>query len=169
MRIEQLMTRSPVTCEPDDALSLAAQKMFGCDCGCLPVIAGDGSRRLVGMVTDRDICMAARFQERSLQDLRVRDAMSKEVRACNPGDSIVEAEAIMQEARVRRLPVVDESEQIIGVISLADLAREAAWERVSEMPRITTAEIGFMLATLCEPRDAGEKAVANENNAMVGC
>lgn len=167
MRIEQLMSKSVASCEPDDTLSLAAQKMWGCDCGCLPVIAGGGSRCLVGMITDRDICMVAQFRRKPLQDLLVRDAMSTDVRACNPGDSIVEAEAIMQEARVRRLPVVDESEQLIGVISLADLAREAARERVSGFPQITKAEVGFMLATLCEPRDRGEGGVVNESRPVV--
>lgn len=164
MRIEELMTKSPVTCGPDDTLRAAEQKMEGSNCGCLPVTASDGSRQLVGIITDRDICMAAQLQRRSLEELRVRDAMEKEVHACNPGDPLVEAQAIMQEARVRRLPVVDESERLVGVISLADLACEA--ER--EGGAITKAEIGKILATLSEPRDIEVDAVAAETPVMVG-
>ena len=164
MRIEELMTKSPATCGPDDTLRETAQKMAGSDCGCLPVTAADGSQRLVGMITDRDICMAAQLQGRSLEELRVRDAMAKEVRACNPGDHLVEAQAIMQEARVRRLPVVDESERLLGVISLADLAREAERERGS----ISKAEIGKILASLCEPREIEVEAVSAETPVMVG-
>ena len=70
MRIEELMTRSPVTCGPDDTLRETAQKMAGSDCGCLPVTAADGSQRLVGMITDRDICMAAQLRGRSLDELK---------------------------------------------------------------------------------------------------
>ena len=126
--------------------------MWDNDCGCLPVTADDGSGRVVGMITDRDICMAARFQERTLQELRVEDAMAETVRACNPEDSLGHAETIMAGARVRRLPVVDDSGQLIGLVSLADLAREAAREHGSENPEITEAEIGQMLAMICEPR-----------------
>jgi CBS-domain-containing membrane protein len=167
-RVEELMNKPPITCEPDYTLSEAAQRMWRGDCGCLPVTAADESRRLVGIITDRDICMAARFPGKSLHNLRVGDAMTKTVRYCNPEDSFVEAEAIMQEARVRRLPVVNESEQVVGVISLADLAREAVREGGSEMTKITKAEIGKMLATLSEPHHIGEDAVDMETTPLVG-
>ncbi len=93
MRIQELMTESPVTCGPDEALREAAKKMEDSDCGCLPVTAGNGSQRLVGIITDRDICMAAQIQSRSLEELWVRDAMTKVVYTCNPGDVILEGNA----------------------------------------------------------------------------
>ena len=86
MRIEQLMTKSPKTCRPDSSLSHAARLMWENDFGCLPVTEGDESGRLVGMITDRDICMAAYFAGRALNEIQVADAMTKDVRACNPGD-----------------------------------------------------------------------------------
>lgn len=150
MRIEQLMTRLPRTCGPDDTLRVAAQRMWDADCGWLPVT--DGSRRVVGVITDRDICMTARLYATSLSDLRVGDVMTKEVCTCKARDDLVEAQAIMQEARVRRLPVVDESKRLIGVLSLADLAREAGREFETRKPGITKAEIGRVLATLCDRR-----------------
>jgi len=159
MRIEELMTRLPRTCGPDDTLSEAAREMWDHDCGCLPVT--DGCRRVVGMITDRDICMAALLLGASLKDLRVGDAMTKEVRACEPKDNLVEAQAIMQEARVRRLPVVDESKQLLGVLSLADLAREAERELEARKPGITKAEIGKVLATLCDLRRGPSRVYSN--------
>jgi CBS domain-containing protein len=155
MRIEQLMTKSPQSCHPGDTLSEAAQMMWNCDCGCLPVTADDGSQRVVGMITDRDICMAAYFQEKPLRDIRVGEVMVKDVRACNPGDAPREAEAIMWEAHVRRLPVVDEADQLLGVLSLADLAREAARQHWRKKREITEAEVGVLLAMICQPPAIG--------------
>jgi CBS domain-containing protein len=151
MRIEQLMTKSPKSCQPGHTLSEAAQLMWDHDCGCLPVTAEDGSGRVVGMITDRDICMAAHLQGRPLRDLRVGEVMAKDVRACNPGDAPREAEAIMWEAHVRRLPVVDEADQLLGILSLADLAREAARQHWKRRREITEAEVGVLLAMICQP------------------
>jgi CBS domain-containing protein len=159
MRIEQLMTRAAKTCRPGHSLCEAAEMMWVNDCGCLPVTAGDGSGRLVGMITDRDICLAARFRGSSLEEVRVADAMTKDVRACNPEDPIAEAEAIMREARVRRLPVVDGSERVIGLLSLTDLAREAKRASPSRNPQITEAEIGELVATICRLRGAESDAL----------
>jgi CBS-domain-containing membrane protein len=136
--------------------------MWDFDCGCLPVTADDGSQRVVGMITDRDICMAARLHARPLTEIRVQEVMAKDVRACNPGDLLREAEAIMSEAHVRRLPVVDEGDQLLGIISLTDLAREAArqhWERKRE---ITEAEVGEVLAMVGQPRAIDTSAPTGE-------
>jgi CBS domain-containing protein len=152
MRIEQVMTKVTRTCRSGDSLDQAAQLMWESDCGCLPVTADDGSQRLLGMVSDRDVCMAIRAGADVLPDGRVGDAMTEVVRACNPGDPLSEAMAIMGEARVRRLPVVDESERVVGLLSLADLAREAARQASWRKREVTSAEVGELLATICQPR-----------------
>jgi CBS domain-containing protein len=100
------------------------------------------------MITDRDICMAAQIQSRSLEELWVRDAMTKVVYACNPGDSLVDAQAIMQEARVRRLPVVDKFERVLGVVSLADLARETERQRDALSAQIGAARFGLVASRI---------------------
>ena len=153
MRIEQLMTKSPKSCRPSDTLGDAAEMMWQHDCGCLPVTAEDGSQRVIGMITDRDICMAAHFHGKPLGSIRVGDAMARDVWACNPGDAPCEAEAIMREARVRRLPVVDEANQLLGLISLADLAREAERHHWKKKRELTVAEVGDVLAMICQPRE----------------
>lgn len=158
MRIEQLMTKSPKTCRPDSSLSQAAQLMWENDLGCLPVTESDGSDRLAGMITDRDICMVAQSAGRVLNEIRVADAMTRTVWACNPGDDLSEARAIMQEAAVRRLPVIDESERVVGLLSLADLAREAVRQRGAMNRHITVAEVGLALATICAPGEPASRA-----------
>jgi CBS domain-containing protein len=126
--------------------------MWDHDCGCLPVCGGDGVRRIVGVITDRDICMHALFQGKPLQELRVSDAMAKQVQVCRPGDSLADAEKTMREARIRRLPVVDEQDALVGMISLADLAQEAFRERAAASKEITETEVGDTLAAICEPQ-----------------
>jgi CBS domain-containing protein len=160
VQIEEIMTRFPATCRPDHTLSEAAWTMWINNCGCLPVI--DESRRVVGVITDRDICIATVLIGASLQDIWVAEAMAKDVYTCGPKDSLVEAQAIMQEARVRRLPVVDASTRLVGVISLADLAREAGRERGEGNGGITKAEIGKVLATLCNMRRGSGRANPNQ-------
>jgi CBS domain-containing protein len=158
MRIEQLMAKPPKSCQSGHTLREAAQMMWDHDCGGLPVTAGDGSQRVIGMITDRDICMAALFHGKPLSEIRVGDATTKDVWACNPGDAPREAEDIMREARVRRLPVVDKSDQLLGLLSLADLAREAARQQISKKPQISVAEVVEVLATICQPRTPGRRA-----------
>jgi CBS domain-containing protein len=151
MRVEQLMTKQVKSCGPDDALDRAAQLMWDTDCGCLPVCCGDGVNRVIGVITDRDICMSALFQGKALRELRVSDAMSKQLQVCRRSDSLASAEKTMCEARIRRLPVVDDQGALIGMLTLADLAREAARESTTPKREITENEVGDTLAAICQP------------------
>ena len=152
MRIEQLMTKEVATCGPEDSLNRAAQIMWEHDCGFVPVVEPGGSRRGLGVLTDRDACMAAYTHGQSLLQIRVKDVMSRKVRSCKPTDDVAKADATMREARIHRLPVVDESNQLLGVISLADLARQAGREVASRHPEISAAAIGETLAMIRQPR-----------------
>jgi CBS domain-containing protein len=125
--------------------------MWTQDCGCLPVIETDGIGRVIGMITDRDICMSALFQGRPLHDLSVSEAMSKTLRTCRPSDSLATAERLMQEAQIRRLPVVADEGSLVGLLSLGDLAREALREQCSPIKELTGDEIGTTLASICAP------------------
>jgi CBS domain-containing protein len=152
MRIEQLMATDVATCGPDDTLNQAARIMWERDCGFVPVVENAQSRRAVGVITDRDVCMAAYTRGKPLPEIRVREVMSTRIRSCKPGDTPAAAEGIMGEAQVHRLPVVDEGGRLFGVISLADLAREAGRERGSKHREVSTAEIGETLASIRRPR-----------------
>jgi CBS domain-containing protein len=151
MRVEQLMTRPAQYCRPEDNLSRAAQLMWDHDCGCLPVCAPDGGSLVVGVITDRDICMCALFHNAPLGDLRVAEAMAKQVTVCSPNDNVADAEALMRDARIRRLPVVDADGALVGMISLADLAQEAARRWAVETNELTESEISGTLAAICRP------------------
>jgi len=153
VRIEQLMQKSVGSVTVDQTLNEAAQILWERDCGSVPVVSEGETRRVVGMLTDRDICMAAYTQGKGLRELPVRGVMSSPVQTCGPGDSVEDAEAILRRAQVRRLPVVDEADQLVGIVSLADLARAAASCRSQKKPAIDEAEVAETLASICRPRE----------------
>jgi CBS domain-containing protein len=150
MNVGQLMTQNVRACHPDDTLNTAAQIMWDNDCGCVPVV--DADRRVVGMLTDRDICMAAYTQGGSLRMLRVSSAMSEKVYSCKPEDTLAAAEELMREKMIRRLPVTDAQGHLVGIISLNDVAREAEGERARPRKDVTADEVGLTLAAICRPR-----------------
>jgi CBS domain-containing protein len=147
MRIEQLMSRNVQFCAADDTLEQAARAMWDNDCGCVPVCSTNGSPHVVGMITDRDICMSALFGAKPLNELRVADAMSREVYVCRPSDSPTAVERLMRERQIRRIPVADESGRLLGIVSLADLARTGRRPTTD----ISETEVGETLAAICEP------------------
>jgi CBS domain-containing protein len=153
MQVQQLTTQSIQCCQPGDSLQHAASLMWGHDCGCVPVCESDGGSRPVGVITDRDICMCALFQGKPLSQLSVEDAMAREVKAVRARDSIAQAEQIMRDARIRRVPVIDDRGGLVGMLSLSDLAREAARGRgrTGQNPSVGEAEVNETLAVICEP------------------
>jgi CBS domain-containing protein len=111
----------------------AAQLMWETDCGAVPVVACNA---IVGVITDRDICMASYTQGKRLEDIRIDSAMSKVLFSCGPDESIGAALAIMGDKRVRRLPVLDESGKLLGIISISDVTR---WARSLANPAVDAA------------------------------
>lgn len=137
MNVGQLMRKDVKTCRPEDSLNTAAKLMWDNNCGTAAVVA-DG--KVVGMLTDRDICMAAYTQGCALRDLRVSSAMSKRLFACRPDDSIAKAEEFLRTNGIRRLPVIDADSHLVGILSLDDIACEATRERKSKGRVQVTAE-----------------------------
>jgi CBS domain-containing protein len=155
--VEEIMTRTVVTCKPEDCLDRPAMLMWDFDCGAIPVVTENNE--VVGMLTDRDICMAAFSQAKAVHEIRVEEAMSWEVYSCLPDDSVAEAEEIMRTRQVRRLPVIDLQGRLVGVVSLNDFAREAAREQSRRTRDTTPAEIGLTLAAICQPRSSRQMPV----------
>jgi CBS-domain-containing membrane protein len=149
MRVEVLMSKQVATCKPQDSLHTAARLMWECDCGCVPVV--DENSKVTGMITDRDICMATYFQDKPLRALSVSSSMSKRIYTCRPEDTVESAEGSMQANQVRRLPVVSASGRIVGIISINDIAREAAREHNPGKREVTEAEVAATVAAVCEP------------------
>lgn len=123
MNIDELMTGSPRSCRPEEPLSAAARLLWDHDCGAVPVV--DGAQRPVGIVTDRDCCMAAYTRGQRLDQITVHDAMAKTVFTVRRDEPVARAAEIMRERQVRRLPVVDAAGRLCGIVALADLLRRA--------------------------------------------
>jgi len=152
MKISHIMKADVEVCAFDDNLTAAASRMWDCDIGCLPVL--DGAGQVVGIVTDRDICMAAFTRGERLQDIPVSVAMAKEVLSCAPDATLVEAEEVMRSGQVRRLPVIGSDGCLVGIVSLNDLALLAQHDIGRRSRDLSAQEITATLAAICTPRHA---------------
>jgi CBS domain-containing protein len=117
VKVQDLMTRECLACDPADSLATAALRMWEGDCGVLPVV---DRGRVVSMITDRDICMALAFLGRPACDCAVAEVASGELWSCAPGDDVVAALATMGHQGVRRLPVLDDG-RLAGILAINDL------------------------------------------------
>jgi CBS domain-containing protein len=124
MRISDVMTRDVATVRPDQTAREAANFMLNSDAGSIPVTEGD---RLIGMITDRDIAVRGVALGHG-PDTPVSEIMTSGIVCAREDDSIEDVASRMSEAQVRRLPVIDESEKLIGIVSLGDLSRETDGE-----------------------------------------
>ena len=121
--VRDVMSAAVRCCQADDTLAIAARIMWEQDCGFVPVT--DGLGRLVGVVTDRDACMASYTQGKSLLAIPVSAAMASRVVTLRPADAPARAHELLRTHHLRRLPVVDADNRVVGVLSLKDLAAEA--------------------------------------------
>jgi len=142
--------RAALKHEPRINLHRFPLAMWEEDCGCVPVV--DRNSKLVGILTDRDICMAAYTQGMTLHALRVESAMAPKVISCNAEDELVEAEKLMRQHKIRRLAVMDNG-NLAGILSLSDIARESDRERTEgQRQEIKATEIAETLGEICAPR-----------------
>lgn len=147
MKVQEVMSKPAIVCRRSDGLDTPARLMWEHDCGVIPVV--DDGGKLVGMITDRDICMAAYTQGSALHTIRVSNAMARKVFLCGPGDSLAAVEQVMGEHKIRRLPVIDSDNRPIGVVSMNDIARKAA---TSRKPNAAEHDVVQTMAAICEPR-----------------
>jgi CBS domain-containing protein len=123
MNVSETMTRGVRTCSPNDSLNDVARLMWENDCGCVPVVDADG--KAIGMITDRDICMAAYTQGQPLGNMLASSAASHGVTTVRENESLDAAEAMMQKHQLRRIPIVDANGKPVGIVSMSDLARHS--------------------------------------------
>jgi predicted transcriptional regulator len=143
------MSQPVFSCHIDQPLQAAAQVMWERDCGIVPVVDHDG--HLAGVITDRDICMAALFQHHRLSEIAVSKVMSTEVATCRQGDQLIDAEHLMSLRQVHRLPVVDEDGTPVGMLSLSDVARRV---RQASGKNSGAADLAETIAAISEPHAA---------------
>lgn len=130
MKVSDLMTHDVRTCTIHDSLNGAARVMWDHDCGCALVVDAHG--KLVGIVTDRDICMAAYTQGVPLDSIPVERVMSPRVISCARGDDLETAHRLMRTHEIHRLPVVDTRSRPIGILSLSDVINHWHGDRAAE-------------------------------------
>jgi len=146
------MTRNVHACTVHQSLNAAARIMWDHDCGCVPIVDGHG--KLAGIVTDRDICMAAYTQGQPLEAIPVERAMSAHVVSCARGDDLETAHRLMRTHEIHRIPVVDSRGRPVGILSLSDLVGHSSGDHAAPSEAVE------IVATLSAIRRRREPAVA---------
>lgn len=154
MNVSEIMEQRVATVHPTDGIHVAATRMRDRDCGCVVVV--DDEERAVGVLTDRDVCMAALRTDLPLSGLVVSDAMTAHPFYCYVDDTIDAVEDAMARHQVRRLPVVDDEGRLRGLVALDDVAREAARDADLFAPPVSCAGVGRTLGQIVRPRLIGQ-------------
>ena len=150
MKVKEIMSTNAKVCAITDNLSAAAGLMWENDCGCLPVVAE--GEKVVGLITDRDICMAANLKSRNLWNIAVEDVISDKLFACKPEDDIQTALKTMQESKVRRLPVVGADGTLEGILSMNDIVLKAEEPREKKASELSYADVVKTYKSICQHR-----------------
>jgi CBS domain-containing protein len=148
MKISEVMSKHPACCWPSSSALAAAMLMQQRDTGILPVIQDPFTPKLVGVVTDRDLCLHVIAGGRDPAHIWISECMTEDPVCCTAEDDAGHALALMKDHRVRRLPVVNERREVVGMLSLSDLVRKA---------NIDSSEITAALRAICAPGRASEK------------
>lgn len=150
MQVAEVMSRNVHYCRRDQQASDAASAMWELDIGCIPIVDATGTP--IGMVTDRDLCMAACLQNKALHQFKIEEAMSKEVFSCRATDSVVSAGRTMEEHQVRRLPVVDDAGKLVGMLSLNDIVLSAQSPLGRTVSRLRRGRLGQTIEAVSRHR-----------------
>lgn len=159
MKVKEVMTPDAKAIWITESLADAAKEMWENDCGILPIVK-DG-RKVVGMITDRDICMATAMRDRSPSSISVEEVMNATVYAAEPDEDVEQALHTMREHKVRRLPVLNLEGELEGILSMNDIVLKAK-ERNGKKPQIDYANVVKTYQAICEhPLPMAQAAAAN--------
>jgi CBS domain-containing protein len=144
MKCNEIMTKDPTCCLPGDTVDQAAQLMKDEDVGSVPVVADQTTKRVLGIVTDRDLAVKVVAEARQIAAVKVEEVMTRNPVTCHEDDDLQKAIDSMEKHQVRRIPVVDDNNRIIGIIAQADIAirahePETTAEVVEEISKSATA------------------------------
>jgi CBS domain-containing protein len=121
-KCSDVMTKNPSCCLATDSVTRAAQWMRDEKVGSIPVVENEKTKKLIGIVTDRDLALEVIANGRDFKTTKVADVMTQELITCNADDDVQNAVDAMAENQLRRIPVVDAEQKIVGIISQADVA-----------------------------------------------
>jgi CBS domain-containing protein len=148
MKVQDVMTRNVKSCHPESSLAQAAVLMWDYDFGVLPVV--DDQDRVMGLITDRDIAIAAATKGRLTTETAVGEVMSGNVYACALDEDVKSALKTMRREKVRRLPVIGNDGKLAGILSINDVVLRAEEVRVGQAPEISYEDIASTFKALCE-------------------
>jgi CBS domain-containing protein len=124
MLVKDVMAKDLACCTPQEGVIQAAKLMKTEDVGSIPIVESEGSKKLVGIITDRDICMQVVAEGKNPGGIKIESIMSKDLATVKPDADLEQCARLMQEKQVRRIPVVDEKGSLVGIVAQADLAQE---------------------------------------------
>lgn len=147
MKVKDVMTTNAAACTPLNTLADAAGLMWQHDCGILPVVADGG--KVVGLITDRDICMSSLLNARQLAHIAVEEVISGNVVACEGEDDVKTALLKMQENKIRRVPVLNEDGTLGGMLSMNDIVLRAQEPKDKRLPAVSYADVVKTYQEIC--------------------
>lgn len=155
MKVKDVMTHNVNACSPDTNLGAVAAIMWENDCGVVPVVHGDG--KVIGMITDRDICMAVATRNRLTSEVAVSEVFTGNLYACTPDDDVHSALATMRAERVRRLPVINADGTLEGILSTNDIVLRAQEAKDKKSTDLSYEDVISTLKAICAHPRAGRR------------
>jgi CBS domain-containing protein len=149
MLVKDVMTKNPACCTSQTSLEEVAQMMVENDCGCIPIVENRESMKLVGTVTDRDICCRTVAVGRNPLEMTAAEIMTSPVVTVTPEDDVDDCCKLMETNQVRRVPVVDERGGCCGIVSQANIALDVSDRATAEVvqevsrPTVKASEFGY--------------------------
>jgi CBS domain-containing protein len=149
MKVKDVMTTNPRFCRPKDTLAQVVESMWEGDCHILPIV--DRTNRVTGVITDRDVALGVWRKDRAPRDIRVDELPLARLYTCATTDDVDDALRIMRRALVRRLPIIDENEKLVGILSMDDLALHVK-EPEGTKNGLTAQKVAEAIKAICSPR-----------------
>lgn len=159
MKVKEIMTPNAKAIWLTESLADAAKLMWETDCGALPII-NDG-RKVIGMITDRDICMAVAMRDANPSHVSVEEVMTGQVYSVSPEDDIVQALQAMKEHKIRRLPVVNVEGELEGILSMNDVVLNARTSKSAAAGSLKYDDVVKTYQAICQHPPAAASSVAS--------
>lgn len=158
MKVQDVMSSEVKTCRPEQSLAAAATMMWEYDCGALPVV--NESNQVLGMITDRDIAIAAGTKGRCASEIAINEVISGKVIAASLDDDVHAALRTMRHEKVRRLPVTNREGMLQGILSINDVVLRAEEEKGRHHPELNYEDAMSTVKAICEHRPAQHATVS---------
>jgi len=152
MKVQDVMTRNVATCGTDATLAQAAGLMWEYDCGVIPIV--DDQRRVVGVITDRDICMALALNNRTATEVSVCEVSSRKVFTGSPQSDVGELLTTMKSEQILRVPVVEQDGTLVGIVSLSDIVQRSDEVHGQRKPEVSYEQVVDTRKAITEPAGA---------------